>query len=174
MAELRTLARPYAKALFELARAEKRLADGSRLLAQLASATTDPQLARAIRDPKVPRAVLAEALGRGLSKEARNFVRLLVDNGRLKLLPEIRDQFERLRAEAERQADVVVLTAAAAGEAQRNALVKAIAKRLGCEVRVEWQTDPTLVAGALIRAGDLVIDGSLSGELERLRTALTA
>src|SRR5690606_37690438 len=97
---------------------------------------------------------------------------LLVENGRLKAAPAIAGQFEALRAEAESRVDVEITSAAAIDKAQQDRLVAAIGKRLAREVAVEWKTDPALIAGAVIRAGDMVIDGSVRGELERLQTTL--
>ena len=176
MAELSTLARPYAKAVFELARDESRLAEWSAMLAGLAAAVRDPGVARAIGHPAIGRGqlaeVLIEAMGAKATDQAKNLLRLLSEYDRLKLAPAIAEQFETLRAEHERRVDVQIVSAAPVDEAQRQALVAAVGKKLNREVKVEWKTDPSLIAGASIRAGDTVIDGSISGELARLRQAL--
>ena len=177
MAELSTLARPYAKAIFELARDEKKLADWSALLAGLAAAVRDPQVAAAIGHPAIGRGQLADLLIEGMGKasgESKNLLRLLSEYNRLKLAPSIHEQFETLRAEYETRVDVEIVSAAPVAAAQQKVLADAIAKRLAREVHIEWKTDEKLVAGALVRAGDLVIDGSVAGELEQLRHALTA
>jgi F-type H+-transporting ATPase subunit delta len=177
MAELSTLARPYAKAIFELARDEKKLADWSALLAGLAAAVRDPQIAAAIGHPAIGRGQLADLLIEAMGKasgESKNLLRLLSEYNRLKLAPSIHEQFETLRAEYESRVDVEIVSAAPVAAAQQKMLADAIAKRLAREVHIEWKTDEKLVAGALVRAGDLVIDGSVAGELEQLRTALTA
>lgn len=178
MAELSTLARPYAKAVFELARDGKALADWSALLAGVAGAVRDPAVAGAIGHPAVGRAALADALVEGLGKAAtepaKNLLRLLAENRRLALVPAIAEQYEALRAEHESRVDVQITTAAAVDAAQQQALVAAVKKKLNRDVQVQWKTDASLIAGAEIRAGDTVIDGSISGELERLRQALTA
>lgn len=176
MAELSTLARPYAKAVFELARDDGKLADWSALLAGLASAVRDPQVARAIGHPSVGRGALADVLvqaaGAAATPQARNLLKLLAEYDRLKLAPEIAVQFEALRAEAEKRVDVQIATAAAVDAAQQQALVAAVKKKLNLDVNVTWTLDPALIAGAQIRAGDTVIDGSISGELARLRQVL--
>ena len=176
MAELSTLARPYAKAVFELARDQGKLAEWSALLAGIAAAVQDKQVAAAIGHPAVGRGqladVLVQALGGDATAEAKNLLRLLAEYDRLKLAPMIAAQFEELRAEHERRVEVQIATAAPVDAAQQQALVAAVKKKLNRDVNVEWQTDPSLIAGARIRAGDTVIDGSISGELARLRQAL--
>ena len=176
MAEPATLARPYAKAAFDLAREEKTLADWSALLGGLAAAVRDPKVAQWIGHPAIGRGQLAEILinagGGNLSQTSQNLLRLLAEYHRLKLAPAIAQQFEALRAEAERRVDVEVTSAAKIDDAQQKALADAIRRKLDREVEIEWKIDPELVAGAVVRAGDLVIDGSVRGELERLNTVL--
>lgn len=176
MADISTLARPYAKAVFELARAENRFADWSAILGGIAQAVSDKGVAAAIGHPSIGRgqlgALLVEALGSRLSAEGGNLVRLLSDNGRLKVAPAIAAEFEQLRAEHESRVDVEITSAAPVDAAQQAALAEAIGRRLSRKVQIRWGTDPDLVAGAVIRAGDLVIDGSVRGELEKLHTAL--
>jgi F-type H+-transporting ATPase subunit delta len=178
MAELSTLARPYAKAVFELARDEKRLAEWSAMLAGLAAAVRDPGVARAIGHPSIGRGqlaeVLIEAMGTAATAQSKNLLRLLSEYNRLKLAPAIAEQFEAMRAEHERRVEVQITSAAPVDAAQQQALVAAVKKKLNRDVNVEWKTDPSLIAGAEIRAGDTVIDGSISGELARLRQLLTA
>ena len=178
MAEMSTLARPYAKAIFELARDEKKLPEWSAMLAGLAAAVRDPQVAAAIGHPAIGRGQLAnlliEAMGAKASDESRNLLRLLSEYNRLKLAPAIHQQFEALRADFESRVDVEIVSAAPVAAAQQKVLADAIKKRLARDVHIEWKTDEKLVAGALVRAGDLVIDGSVAGELEQLRHALTA
>lgn len=176
MAEPATLARPYAKAAFDLAREEKSLAEWSALLGGLAAAVRDPKVAQWIGHPALGRGQLAEVLikaGGQMSQSAQNLLRLLAEYHRLKLVPAIAEQFEALRAEAERRVDVEVTSASKIDDAQQKALADAIRRKLEREVQIEWKTDPELVAGAVVRAGDLVIDGSVRGELERMATILT-
>lgn len=177
MAELSTAARPYAKAVFELAQSAGTLADWSRQLQALAALVADPQVAALIGHPAVSREQLAGLLidGAKLSDDgARNLVKLLAENKRLPLLPMIAEQFEALKNAAEQRVDVEITTAAAVDEAERKTLVDAVARRLSREVAVSWHTDETLLAGARIRAGDLVIDASMAAELDKLRHALVA
>jgi F-type H+-transporting ATPase subunit delta len=176
MAELSTLARPYAKAVFELARDEKKLADWSALLSGLATAVRDKQVAAAIGHPAIGHGQLADVLiqvmGAKTTEQEKNLLRLLSEYDRLKLAPMLAQQFETLRAEHERRVDVQIVSAAPVDAAQQKALVDAVRKKLDRDVNVEWKIDPSLIAGAQIRAGDTVIDGSISGELARLRQAL--
>jgi F-type H+-transporting ATPase subunit delta len=176
MAELSTLARPYAKAVFELARDEGKLADWAALLAGIAAAVSDKQVAAAIGHPAIGRGqladVLVQAMGAKATAQARNLLRLLSEYSRLKLAPAIAAQFEALRAEHEKRVEVEIVSAAPVDAAQQKVLVDAVRKKLDRDVNVQWKTDPSLIAGALIRAGDTVIDGSISGELARLRQAL--
>jgi F-type H+-transporting ATPase subunit delta len=176
MAELSTLARPYAKAVFELARDASKLAEWSAMLAGVATAVRDPGVAKAIGHPAVGRgqlaSVLVEAMGGKASEQEKNLLKLLAEYDRLKLAPAIAEQFEALRAEHERRVDVQIVSAAPVDAAQQKALVDAVKKKLNRDVNVEWKTDPSLIAGAQIRAGDTVIDGSISGELARLRQIL--
>ncbi len=189
MAEPSTLARPYAKAIFELARDESKvgsgrgvaaggLADWSAMLTGLSEAVRDPKVAAAIGHPSIGRGQLADiliqAMGKSASEPSKNLLRLLSDYNRLRLVPMIHEQFETLRAEYESRVDVEITSAAPVDKAQQQALAAAIKKRLARDVDIEWKTDESLIAGARVRAGDLVIDGSVAGELEQLRTALTA
>lgn len=178
MAELSTAARPYAKALFQLAVEESRLPAWSETLGLLAQTAGIPEVQALFGSPALTRpqlaALLCDALKGKLEREGENLVRLLAENGRMTLLPSIRDEFETLKAEAEKRAEVQITTAVAVDAAQQSALREAIGRRLQLDVQIDWKTDPDLIAGALIRAGDLVIDGSVSGELDRLRTALVA
>lgn len=176
MADLSTLARPYAKAVFELAREGGSFKAWSEALAALAQLFGDAKLGALLRNPALTRGelsqLLAQALKGKVADEALALVRLLVENGRLAATPAIAEQFEQLRAEAEARVDVEITSAVAIEKAQQDQLAAAVRKRLSRDVAITWNTDPALIAGALIRAGDLVIDGSVRGELERLQTAL--
>ena len=176
MAELSTLARPYAKAAFELAREAGKLKDWSAQLAAIAEAIAGPQIAQLIGNPALTRAqlaaVLGEVLAKSLNSEGQTLLRILVENNRLSVADSIAEQYEALRAEAESRSDVEITTAVTVEKAQQDLLAGAIKKRLAREVAIVWNTDESLMAGAVIRAGDLVIDGSVRGELEKLQTAL--
>ncbi|MBL6750289.1 MAG: F0F1 ATP synthase subunit delta [Nevskia sp.] len=174
--ELSTLARPYARAVFELAQESRALPAWSQMLQALAAAVAEPGIAALLADPRLSRSdvgeALAASLGGQLDAQARNLVRLVATNNRVPLLPEIAREFEALRMAAERRVEVGITTAAPLDEALRQKLVQGVRQRLAREVDVTWNTDPALVGGAVIRAGDLVIDGSVAGELAHLRQAL--
>lgn len=177
MADISTLARPYAKAVFELARDSGQFKDWSGTLATIAQAVASPEVAPWINHPALSNedlvAALTQALGGSLSPAGLGLLRLLSENGRLSIAPEIARQYEALRAAAEARADVEITTAVAVPAGQQEQLLQAVGKRLARQVSVEWKTDESLIAGAVIRAGDLVIDGSVKTELERLQTALS-
>ena len=178
MAELSTLARPYAKAVFDLARSQQAYAGWSKQLSALAAAVAEPSLARALHTPGVAKSTLGElllaVLKADLQPQGVSLVKLLAENGRLDAAPELSRQYEVLRAEAEARAAVQITTAAEVAEAQKSALSTAVAKKLNRAVDITWATDASLITGARIQAGDLVIDGSAAGELERLKSALLA
>lgn len=178
MADLSTLARPYAKAAFEVARDSGRFKEWGEALGNLAAAVKSPQIAPFIGHPALLKSDLADALGKALGgslgAEGASLVKLLVENKRLTAVPFIAEQYEALRAEAENRVDVQVTSAAPIPEAQREQLLSAIGKRLSRQIVATWDTDESLLGGAVIRAGDLVIDGSLKGELDKLKTALVA
>lgn len=177
MAELHTLARPYAKAVFELAQESGQLPAWSAQLAVIAKTIADPQVAALVGHPAVSRGELAGALtgalGKQLTPEGGALLHLLADNNRLQAAGEVALQFEQRRAEAEARADVQIVTAVPVKAPQQKALAAAVGKRLAREVIIDWKTDESLLAGAVVRAGDLVIDGSVRGELERMKSALS-
>jgi len=176
VADRATIARPYARAAFAHAQTAQDVASWSKLLAAAAAGASDSRVARLIGNPHVTGDELVDLLG-GLSKHAagaagRNFLRALATNRRLALLPQIAAQFEKLRADTEGVVDVEVIAAREIAAPQEKRLQAALAKRLGREVRMHTRIDESLIGGAIVRAGDLVIDGTLKGRLERLESAL--
>jgi len=177
VAERATIARPYAKAAFEAASAARALAEWSQGIALLAGIVADARVDALVRDPEVPAAqiadFIAEVAAAGLNREMQNFLRVLAENHRLLVLPEIAAHFEELRAQAENTVDVEVISAVKLDAAQAEKLAAALNSRLKRRIKMRNTVDPSLLGGAVIRAGDLVIDGSLKGRLQRLRTELT-
>lgn len=171
------LARPYARAAFALARDAGELEAWSERLALLAAVAADERVAAAMRAPRVSRAdraaVVVRICDEHLDDAARNLVRLLAENGRLELLPDLARQFEALRAEAEGRVEATVRSASKLTRKQEQAIAAALKRRLEREVTLQCEVDESLLGGAIIRAGDLVIDGSLRGRLERLASRLT-
>ena len=128
--------------------------------------------------PHVTAAQLADfvagIVGAGLDEHGRNFIALLAQNRRLGFLPEIAALFEQMKAEVENVVDVEVISATTLDKGQESRYVAALQKKLGRSVRLHTRVDGTLLGGAVLKAGDLVIDGSIKGRLERLATELTA
>ena len=177
MAEKMTVARPYARAVFEIARESDALAGWSEFLGRGGLAAADERIQALIGNPAVSREALAELFselcGSSAGKHGVNFLKLLADNGRMAWLPEIAAEYELLRAEAENIVDVQLTSAVELDADQRDSFAASLRKRLGRDVRLHCDTDASLLGGAIIRAGDLVIDGSLFGRLERLAGAVT-
>lgn len=176
MAEKATIARPYAKAAFESARQHHALEKWSAVLATASSVVQDERVARLLSSPRVKPEQLSGLIGDivGQSDEqTRNFLATLASNRRLALLPEIASMYEALRAEAENTADVQVVSAVELNEAQKQRLATALKKRLQRDVRLHCEVDASLIGGAIVRAGDFVIDGSLKARLDRLSAEMT-
>ena len=178
MAEKATIARPYARAAFEHARAAGALPAWSEMLAEASRVVEHPDVQVLLSSPDVTAgqlaALIAEACGDRLDQGGRNFIGVLAENHRLDLLPEITAEFNEHRAELENVAEVSVVSAVPLDDAQRTRLESALRNRFGREVRMSCEVDPDLLGGAVIRSGDLVIDGSLKSRLERLRTQLAS
>jgi F-type H+-transporting ATPase subunit delta len=178
MAERITTARPYAKAIFALARKGNALAAVSSGLQRAATVVADPQVRALLGSPHVTPAQLAglvaDVTGPGLDENGRNFVSLLAQNRRLGFLPEIAMLFEQMKSEVENAVDVEVVAASQLTPDQEGRYAAALQKKLGRMVRLHTRVDASLLGGAVLKAGDLVIDGSLKGRLERLATELTA
>ncbi|GAB3283719.1 F0F1 ATP synthase subunit delta [Parahaliea aestuarii] len=176
MAELSTLARPYAKAAFEYARDAGELAAWEGQLATAAAVVADPAMAAMLGNPALTNEqqanTLIEVCGDALAIPARNFVSILADNKRLALLPEIYSQFALFKANQEKSVDVEVISAFDLDDAARDKIAAALGKKLEREVKVSTSTDENLLGGVLIRAGDLVIDGSVRGRLNKLAEAM--
>ncbi|GAB6194714.1 F0F1 ATP synthase subunit delta [Lysobacter xanthus] len=175
MSQALTLARPYARAAFNAARDEGRVAAWSDALAFAARVAADPQAGAAMKHPQLTPNLAAQLLVLDANDASFvRFVEMLADNRRLELLPEIAGLFEQLRAEAERIVKARVRSATALGDADLAAIRDGLRRRFGREVELQTELDPSLIGGAVIEAGDVVIDGSVKGKLERLQTALAA
>lgn len=176
MAETTTIARPYAQAVFKLAREAGDYRPWSDVLAAATTVARDPTMAALIESPRVDRGQMAELFidvcGKHLDTGGKNLIRLLAANRRLGLLPELARQYEALRAEAEGTLEAELISAQPVDEAYERKIAAALKAKLGREVRLSCSTDDSLVGGAIIRAGDLVIDGSVRGRLEKLAAAL--
>ena len=176
MAELTTLARPYAKAAFEYAQAHQQLANWSAMLGLAAAVSQDDTMQRVLKAPRLTSTEKAttfvEVCGDKFDAQVRNFLNIISENNRMELLPEIADMFELYKAEQEKSVDVDVTSAFALNDEQQDKLAKVLSARLGREVRLHAAEDASLIGGVVIRAGDLVIDGSVRGKLAKLAEAL--
>jgi F-type H+-transporting ATPase subunit delta len=178
MADRLTIARPYARAAFAEARENGGLGPWSEALQVAALVVQDPRVASLLDNPRVTAEELTQLVdgiaAPKLGELGANFVRTLAGNHRLGYLPEIARLFDTLKDDAEGVADVTVTSAAPLDAAQRARMSGALERRLGRKVRLHCETDPALIGGAVVRAGDLVIDGSLRTRLERIAYELTA
>lgn len=178
MAESITLARPYAKAAFEVALASKELNEWSQALKLLANVAANEQVRRRLLSPALTAAQQAETLiglcGDALLPKTNNLVRLLAENKRLTLLSEISELFEALKANQEKTIDVELSTAFELNKDVVNKITQALQTRLNREIKLQTRVDRQLIGGAVIRAGDTVIDSSVRGKLTKLAEAMNS
>ena len=176
MLENSTIARPYASAVFELARENGQVEEWSGMLGLLSLVVSDKTMRQLITNPKVSRQQLQdlvlEVCGDGLSDLGRNLVKILVRGDRLQYASGIKNQYEQMRAAAEGKVDVEVVTAYKLDGEQQNSIAGIIAERLGKQVNIKTSIEESLIGGAIIRAGDSIIDASLRGRLDELRNEL--
>lgn len=177
MAETITIARPYGRAAFEYAQARKGgLKKWSEMLHMAAAVVQDPTMQAILDDPArssdEKAGQLLEVCGDALTRAGANFIKLLAENRRLGLLPDILEVYEELRAEAEKTVDAEMVSAFPVDDAQLQQISQALSNRLQREVNLSCTVDENLIGGAIIRAGDLIIDGSAQGALDKLATAL--
>jgi len=178
MAEAVTIARPYAVAVFRLAKEKKALAKWSDMLALLAAVVADPQMRRLIDDPNQTSELVEQTLlavcGNKLDGSGSNLARLLVENDRLVLLPEIVTIFEELKAQDEGILDAEITSAAKLNDTQVKALVAQLQARFGKKIEASVNVDPEIIGGIKIVVGDTVIDASVRGRLQELANTLKA
>ena len=176
MSELNTVARPYAQAAFDLAREDNALTQWSEMISFAAAVSTDSAMRDALDSPNMSTEQQAELFTQvcadKLDDKGSNFVKLLAENRRLTLLPEIAVLFEELRADAEGTIEATVVSAKPLSDAQQQDIAKALKARFNREVTLQVETDESIMGGAIIRAGDTVIDGSVRGKLEQFAYAL--
>jgi len=169
-----TLARPYARAAFAVAREQSALPAWSDALAFAARVAADPRVAALLGDPRLTAdAAVALLMPEPAPRNFDGLLQLLFENHRLALLPEIGGLYDALRFDAERVVKARVTSASTLPAAEIETLKAALRRRFGREVEVDTAVDPALIGGVLIDTGDVVIDGSLRGKLERLQAALT-
>jgi F-type H+-transporting ATPase subunit delta len=178
MAQLTTVARPYARAAFETAVTAGALKGWSAMLGMLGRLVQDKKVASYLADPARSSGERAQTLidlcGSELDAKGQNFLMVLAANKRLPLLPEISIIFEEMKAEHEKSVDVEVISAFSMDEAATNKLAAALRQRLQREVKLNTSIDKSLIGGLVVRAGDLVIDGSVRGKLNKLIESMNA
>lgn len=176
MAELNTLARPYARAAFEYACGKDALTEWSLQLATVAAITANSQVKIALASPSLTSEekakLVVELAGDALNEAQQRYISVLADNHRLPLLPDIAVQFERLKTEHEKLVDVSISTPFELDEAAVEKLKQSLSSKMARQINVVTSVDNSLLGGVLIRAGDTVIDGSVRGRLNRLAEAM--
>ena len=178
MAELSTLARPYARAAFEYARDNNALTEWQSQLATASAVTQDPAMDGVLNNPSLTADeqanTLIEVCGDAVGTAAQNFIRILASNKRLALLPQIHAQFAQFKANQEKAVDVEVISAFDLDNAISERLAQVLGSKLERDVNVSTTTDSDLLGGVLIRAGDMVINGSVRGRLNKLAEAMNS
>ncbi len=178
MAELATIARPYAEAAFELARDEQALPAWSEMLRFAASIVGDERVAEALDNPRLDTAAKESLLlsigGDRFDAQARNFIHVLVEGERVALLPQIAAMFETLKNEAEATAKATIESAFELTDAQVAELQGALEKRFGKKIETTVMVNPDLIGGARVTVGDSVLDGSVQAKLAAMHAQLRA
>jgi len=176
MAESITLARPYAKAAFELARDAKQLSGWSEQLVYTSALAGDQDMVKILNHPTLTSEqkaqILIDVCDGKLNDGVQNFVKVLAENHRLVLLPEIAELFEQFKSQQEATVDVTVETAFELNSEQEEKLAQSLKSKLSCNINLQTQVNKSLMGGVLIRAGDMVIDASVRGRLAKLVEAV--
>jgi len=173
MSELITLARPYAKAAFEFAKSESAVDQWSKDLLVAAGLAHDEQILHYFSRPDVLDEDLVQLVcGEGASEHYKNFVQMLIHNDRLSLLPEVAELYQFYLEQDSQSLTVDVYAAVELTDVQKQAMTAALSKRTGKQISLQTHIDDTLMGGARIHCGDLVIDGTLRGKIDRMKTQL--
>ncbi|MEM8844889.1 MAG: F0F1 ATP synthase subunit delta [Pseudomonadota bacterium] len=178
MSELTTAARPYARAAYDLASEHGEVDQWSDMLGFSAAVAHDSAMRAALDNPSLNKQQSAdlfnEVCGDKLNQQGQNFIKLLAENDRLALLPEIAALYQHYRAQSEGTVDAELISALDVSEDQVNKIAESLTKRLGKKVSLTTHIDSSLIGGAIIKAGDMVIDGSVRGRLDKLSTTLAS
>ena len=178
MAELQTVARPYAEAAFEIAQEARALPQWSSALKLAAAVSATPRMEEALDNPRLTtaakEALFLSVAGDGLSTELRNFMRVLIDADRIRLLPQVSELFESRKDAADNVARADIETAMSLSDEQVAALKTSLARHFGKTIEASVRVNPALIGGARITVGDRVIDGSVQGKLTTMANELSA
>lgn len=176
MAEEITIARPYAEAIFKLAKEKNALSSWSDMLKALSEATSVEQIQALVSNPGIPTdkltKIILEVCGNELDNEGKNLVTLLIENDRLELLPQLSALYEQLKSEYEGILEANIISAYAISDSQQERLVSVLEKKFKCKIKAKVNIDPELIGGVKIVIGDEVIDSSVRGKLETMSVAL--
>ncbi len=176
MSEQSSLARPYAKAIFELARESNDFSNWSDQLDLLSVIASDPDMLNIAKEPAVSESQITDLIldvaGEQFDEQVRNLVKLLVSNDRLAATADINQQFVVMRDEAEQVIEAQLITASEVDESQKQKIEAALSSRLGKQIKLEALVDKSLIGGAVVRAGDWVVDGSVKAQLQDLVGAI--
>lgn len=176
MTDFTTAARPYANAVYDLAHESSELDSWSDALTNLAAVVNDAQMSKLLDAPESGKSqkgeLIIQVLGDKLNDQQQNLVKLMAENGRLKLMPDVLEQFEVARAKAENKIEAEVISAFELSAKQTSELVDTLKNKLGCEVTLTTTIDKSLIGGVIIKAGDTIIDASMKSQLNSLALSL--
>jgi len=176
MSELTTTARPYARAVFELANENGKLSEWSDTLQFMAAVASNEDARSLLDNPKLTKEAAGEILiqlcGEQIDEQGQNLAKLLAENSRIPALPEVSKLFEELKSETEGRVEVQVTSAFEMSDEEQSKLAESLKAKLGSEVNLTVEIDESIMGGAIIRAGDMVIDGSIQGRLQSMTHAL--
>ena len=176
MSELTTAARPYARAVFASATESDSLDAWANMLNFCAELSQDPKMKQMLGNPSLnlqeAASLFNEVCGDVLNDHGKNFIKVLAENDRLVLLSDINKLFQAYRIESEGAVEAELIAGLEVGESQLKAIEASLSKRLGKKVTLTSRVDESLIGGAIIRAGDMVIDGSIRGQLEKMANIL--
>ncbi len=176
MADYTTAARPYARAIYQLATESKSVDSWGDVLALMAAVVSDQSMRDVLDKPQLGKEqkgeLMLKVLGKKANAQQQNLIRLMAENGRLKALPEVAHQFEIYRTEAEGKIDAEVISAFALSKKQEKEITEMLKSKLGRDISITTSTDESLIGGVVIKAGDTIIDGSMKSQLESLALSL--
>ena len=176
MSDFTTAARPYANAVYDIAFETSSLESWGDALANLATVIADAQMNELLDSPELGKnqkgELVIQVLGDKLTEKQQNLVKLMAENGRLKLIPDVLEQFEVARAKAENKIEAEVISAFELSVQQISELVNTLKNKLGCDITLTVTIDESLIGGVIIKAGDTIIDASMKSQLDSLALSL--